>query len=158
MGSVREPDPMATYLMAQQTRVLECLTSVVNGEVGPAVSTVRSIIRALAEAETEVLYPAFSRIQVPLEIEYLLADSRDSRARQLDALETLAHKRGSRQRKLAAVELADQLQRHFQHQVCELIPVLASRLPRALYRSIVSAFVARCELVLGGGGQGARAA
>ena len=117
----------------------------------------RSILRALGDAETEVLYPAFSRIQVPLEIDYLLTDSRDSRARQLEALDTVARKRGPRLRKLAAVELADQLQRHFEQQVSELIPVLASRLPRALYRSIASAFVARCQLALAGGVQDGRA-
>ena len=47
-------------------------------------------------------------------------------------------------------KLADELQRHFQQQVSELIPVLASRLPRALYRSIVSTFVARCQRALEG--------
>jgi hypothetical protein len=151
MGSAREPDPMAKYLLAQHIRVLECLASFASGAAASALSPVRSIVRALRDAETEVLYPAFSRVQVPLEIGYLLTDSRDNRARQVDALETLAHTRGPRRKKLAAIELADQLQRHFQQQVSELIPVLASRLPRALYRSIVSTFVARCEGALDGG-------
>ena len=151
MASVREPDPMASYLLAQHARVLECLAGFASGEGAGALSTVRSIIRALGDAESEVLYPAFSRVRVPLEIEYLLTDSRDSRARQLEALETVARRRGPRLRKLAAVELADQLRRQFEQQVSELIPVLASRLPRALYRSIASAFVARCQLALAGG-------
>jgi hypothetical protein len=151
MASVREPDPMASYLMAQQARVLECLMSFAGGEAPSALCTVRAIIRALGDAEAEVLYPAFSRIQRPPEIEYLLTDSRDSRARQLEALETVARRRGPRLRKLAAVELADQLRRQFEQQVSELIPVLASRLPRPLYRSIASAFVARCQLALAGG-------
>jgi hypothetical protein len=150
MVSVRERDPLASYLLAQHTHVLECLTRFAGGERGSVLSSVRSVIRALRDAETEVLYPAFSRLQLPLEIAYLLTDSRDSRARQLEALETLARKRGPRLKKLAAVELADELQRHFQQQVSELIPVLASRLPRALYRSIVSTFVARCQRALEG--------
>lgn len=150
MATVREPDPMTSYLLAQHARVLECLTGFASGERPCALSTVRAIILALGEAETDILFPAFSRIRLPLEIEYLLNDSRDSRARQVEALGAVARRRAPRLRKLAAVELADQIQRHFQQQVGELIPVLASRLPRALYRSIASSFVARCELALEG--------
>jgi hypothetical protein len=145
MGSLREPDPAATYLLEQHNRVLECLTRFASGEGAAELSKVRPIVRALRDAETEVLYPAFSRLQLPREIEYLLTDSRDSRARQLEALDALAHKRQPRLRKLAAVELADRIQTHGQQHVSELIPVLASRLPRALYSSIVSRFIARCE-------------
>ena len=148
MGILREPDPLAGYLLAQQTRVLECLTSFATGNDASALSDVRPIVRALGQAEADVLYPAFSRLQLPLEIEYLLTDSRDSRARQLESLDALAQKRAPRLRKLAALELADQIQRHCEQHVSELIPVLASRLPRALYRSIVSRFVGQCELVL----------
>lgn len=148
MGTLREPDPLVGYLLAQQTRVLECLTRFASGDGASVLSTVRPIVRALGDAETEVLYPTFSRVQLPLEIEYLLTDSRDSRARQLDALDALAHKRTPRLRKLAAVALAEQIQRHFEQHVSELIPVLASRLPRALYRSIASRFVGHCQLAL----------
>jgi len=157
MGSVREPDPMATYLVAQQQRVLEYLASFVSGGGASALSTVRTIVRALRDGETEVLYPALSRLQLPAEIELLLADSRDSRAHQLDALDALAHKRGSRARKLAAIELADQVQHHFQQHMCELIPALASRVPRALYRSVAARFVARCQDGLDGLGRRAPA-
>jgi SOS-response transcriptional repressor LexA len=148
MGSLREPDPLVGYLLAQQTRVLEWLTSFASGEGGSALSKVRPIVRALGDAETEVLYPAFSRLQLPLEIQYLLTDSRDSRARQLEALDALAHKRMPHLRTLAAIELAEHIQRHFEQHVSELIPVLASRLPRPVYRSIVSRFVGHCQLAL----------
>jgi hypothetical protein len=145
MATVREPDPLATFLVAQQKCVLECLTAFVRGEGAGRLSRMRTLIRALGEAEAEVLYPALARLPLPAELALLLADSRDSRARQLDAIDALAHKRGPRLRKLAGLELTDQIQHHFQQHVSELVPALASRSPRVVYRAIAARFAARCQ-------------
>lgn len=145
MGTYREQDPLAALLAAQQTRVLECLMSFATGDGAGRLAEARRILRALADAETNVLYPAFSRVNVRPETQRLLDDSRGNRAQQLEALDGLAHKRAPRLRKLAVLELCDLIKHHGMQHISLLVPVLASQLPRPLYRSIVQAFTARYE-------------
>jgi hypothetical protein len=109
------------------------------------ISEARRILRALGDAETNVLYPAFSRVSLRPETQRLLDDSRDNRAEQLAAVDVLAHKRAARLRKLAALELCDRIKHHGAQHVSLLIPVLASQLPRLLYRSIVQAFISHYQ-------------
>ena len=145
MGTYREQDPLAAFLMGQHRRVLDCLRQYANGEGASQLTEARTILRALDEAETSVLFPAFSRVQLRLETERLLEDSRGNRAEQLALLDVLAHKRAARSRKLAAVELYDLIEHHAEQEITLLIPVLASQLPRALYRSIVHVFTDRFQ-------------
>jgi len=145
MGAFREEDPLATLLAAEQMRVVECVLQFAAGDRAGHIAEARRIVRALGDAETNVLYPAFSRVSVRPETERLLDDSRDNRAQQLAALDVLAHKRSPRLRKLAAVELCDQINHHGIQHVSLLIPVLSSQLPRPLYRSICQAFKTRYE-------------
>lgn len=148
MGTYREDDPLATFLRAQQAKIAEGLLEFANGGGAPAIAKVRAMVHALSAAETEVLHPAFSRVQLPLEAERLLEDCRDSRAEQLEALDALAHKRAPRLRKLAAVELTDRIQHHARQHLALLLPVLASRLPRVMHRSLAATFIARCQHTL----------
>ena len=145
MGTYREQDPLAAHLSAQQANVLDCLMRYANGEGAANISEARRLITALADAEREVLYPAFTRVSLKPETERLLDDSRGNRAQQLEALDALAHKRSPRLRKLAAVALSDTIDHHGKQHTSLLIPVLASQLPRPLYRSIVHTFIARVE-------------
>jgi hypothetical protein len=148
MGTYREPDSLASLLTREQTRVLDCLERFGNGGGAAAIAEARRILRALADAETNVLYPAFSRVSLRLDTQQLLDDSRDDRAHHLEALDALAHKRAARLRKLGAVALKDLIASHAQRHVSLLIPVLASQLARPLYRSIVHAFTAHYEAAL----------
>ena len=143
MRMYREPDTLATLLLRERARVLECLTRFAEGRGAAAISEARDIVRALADAETHVLYPAFSRVSLRPETQRLLDDSRDARAEQLAALDVLAHKRAARLRKLGAVALSDAIEHHARQHVSLLVPVLASQLPRPVYRSLVNAFAAR---------------
>jgi hypothetical protein len=145
MGTYREQDPLAVFLMSQQTRLLECLKQFANGEGATRIAEARRILIALGEAETAVLYPAFSRVRLHFETERLLEDSRGNRAQQLAAVDALARKRAAPLRKLAAVELCDLIAHHGEQHTSLLIPVLASQLPRPVYRSLTHAFVARME-------------
>jgi hypothetical protein len=145
MGTYREQDPLTAHLSAQQTRVLDCLRRFADGEGAANISEARRILTALAEAERDILYPAFTRVAVKPETQALLDDSRGNRAQHLEGLDALAHKRAPRLRKLAAVALSDLIDHHGKQHASLLIPVLASQLPRPLYRSIVHTFVARVE-------------
>jgi len=145
MGMYREPDPLADLLMREHARVLQCLTRFADGEGAAALAEAREVVQALAEAEVNVLYPAFSLVSPRPETQRLLDDSRGARADQLAALHALAHKRAARVRKVGAVALSDTLQRHAQEHIALLIPVLSSQMPRVRYRSIVSAFTNRYE-------------
>ena len=145
MGTYREQDPLAELLIEEQTRVLDSILRFASGEGAGAIGEARRILRALGDAETNVLYPAFSRVSLRPETQRLLDDSRGNRDEHLAALDVLAHKRASRLRKLAAVELCDRIKHHGVQHVSLLVPVLASQMPRPLYRSIVQAFKTRFE-------------
>jgi len=145
MGMYREQDPLAAFIKREQSRVLERLMQFADGEGRGVLADARDVLRALAAVETEVLYPAFSRVRLRLETERLLDDSRGDRAEQLAGLDVLAHKRAARSRKLAAVKLIDLIKHHDEQLTTLLIPVLASQLPRPLYHSIVHAFIAHYE-------------
>jgi hypothetical protein len=140
----RASDPLSELLAREQTRVIECVQRFASGEGAAALSKARQIVRALADAEDTVLAPAFVRVVLRSEEQCLVDDARGERARQLTALDTLARKRGARLRKLAALELCDQLQHHA-NQCARLIPVLASQLPRLLFRAIAGAFATRYQ-------------
>jgi hypothetical protein len=142
MGLNREQDPLAALLTREHARVLECLMRFAKGDGAVVTAEARRVLSALHHAETNVLYPAFSRVSLRPETARLLEDCRGGRAQQLAALAALAHKRAGRLRKLAAVQLGDLVQHHGQQHISLLIPVLASCLPRLLYRSIVQAFAA----------------
>jgi uncharacterized tellurite resistance protein B-like protein len=135
MGTYHAPDPLTALLLREQARIVECLKQFADGQGGAAISDARRILTALADAETQILYPAFSRVSLRLEAEELLKTMQDERAQQLASLELLAHKRAPRLRKLGAVALGDLIQRHAQQHSALLIPVLASQLPRPLHRS-----------------------
>jgi hypothetical protein len=145
MGTYREPDALVALLMREQTRVVQCLRGFAEGGGAATIAEARRVLRALADAEREVLYPAFARVSLRLETQLLLDGSRGERAQQLEALEALAHKRTARLRKLGAVALSDAIHHHAQQHISLLIPVLASQLTRPLYRSIVHAFTAHYE-------------
>jgi hypothetical protein len=145
MGTFREPDALSTLLLREQARLLESLQEFASGAGASALVEARRVLHALADVETNVLYPVFSRVHLRPETERLLEDYRDARAQQLAAVDALAHKRSSRLRKLAMVELADIIQHHGRQHVSLLIPVLASQLPRPMYRSIVHAVTARYQ-------------
>lgn len=145
MGTFSEPDPLADFFTRERTRVLQCLTRYADGEGAAALGEARDILRALDDAETHVLYPAFSLVTLRPETQRLLDDSRGARAEQLAALDALAHKRAVRLRKLGAVALSDEIQHHARQQISQMLPVLSSQLPRVRYRSIVSAFTSRYE-------------
>jgi hypothetical protein len=156
MGTYREQDPLATFLMSQQSRVLDCLKGFANGEGAACITEARRILRALGEVETAVLYPAFSRVRLHFETERLLEDSRGNRAQHLAALDALSRKRAAPLRKLAAVELCDLIAHHGEQHTSLLIPVLASQLPRPVYRAMAHTFVARFEGELEGAVQQAK--
>ena len=145
MGTYREPDALSVLLLREQTRVLESLQQFGSGAGAGALAEARRILRALEDAETNVLYPAFSRVSLRPETQRLLDDCRGARAQQLEGIDALAHKRAARLRKLAMVELCDLIQHHGKQHVALLVPVLASQMPRPLHRSIVHAFTARYE-------------
>lgn len=143
MDTYREQDPLAVFLTGEQTRLLDCIKQFANGEGAARITEARRIIRALGEAEANVLYPAFSKVRLQLETERLLEDSRGNRAQQLERLDALARKRAVPLRKLAAVELCDLIAHHGQQHTSLLIPVLASQLPRPVYRSMAHQLMAR---------------
>jgi len=145
MATFREPDSLAALLMREQIRLLDCLRKFADGGGSAELGEARRILRALADAETQVLYPAFRRVLLRLETQCLLDDTAGDRGEQLAALEALARKRAGRSRKLSAVALADILQLHTKQQIEVLLPVLGSQLPRLMYRAIVHAFSARFE-------------
>jgi hypothetical protein len=144
MGTYRERDPLTEMILREQAGVLETINRVCRGEA-PAreLAAGRAILRALAAAESAVLYPAFGRVTLRLETERLLEDCQDNRARQEEILDALVHKRSPRLRKLKAVELIDQIQHHATQLVTLLIPVLRSQLARTLYGAVANAFAAR---------------
>ena len=145
MATFREQDALTALIQREQARVLDCLMRFANGEGAGALAEVRRILRALADAQTEVLYPAFSRARLRLETQRLLDDSRCDRAEQLAALDGLAQRRATRLRKLAAVKLIDLIRHDDERLISLLLPVLMSQLPRPLYRSITYAFIAHYE-------------
>lgn len=145
MGTYREQDPLTRLVMREQARVLEGLVQFANGGGKAALNEARLTLCALRDAETEVLYPAFSRLRLRPDIERLLDDSRGNRTEQLDALDALAQKRGPRLRKLAMLALSDLIKQHDERHTTLLIPVLASQLARPLYRCIAQAFITRYE-------------
>jgi hypothetical protein len=145
MGAYREEDPLAILLAAEQMRVVECVLQFATVGGAGHIAEARRILRALGDAETNVLYPAFSRVALRPETERLLEDCRGNRAQQLAALDVVAHKRAPRLRKLAALEVCDQINHHGIQHVSLLVPVLSSQLPRPLYRSICQAFKTRYE-------------
>jgi hypothetical protein len=144
MTTYRERDPLTERILREHAGVLACINRVARGDA-PAreLAGGREILRALAAAEAHVLYPAFGRVALRLETERLLEDNRDNRARQLETLDALVHKRSPRLRRLKAVELADQIQHHGLQLATLLIPVLRSQLPRTLYGALANAFTAR---------------
>jgi hypothetical protein len=144
MGIYRERDPLTERILREHAGVLACINRVARGDA-PAreLGAGRQILHALAVAEAAVLYPAFGRVALRLETERLLEDNRDNRARQLETLDVLVHKRSPRLRRLKGVELADQIQHHGLQLATMLIPVLRSQLPRTLYGALANAFSAR---------------
>jgi len=144
MGAFRFQDPLVTLIAREQARVLECLVETTSDRAAALVQA-RYIIRALSEAETAILFPAFSRVRLRPEQQHLLDDSRNARAEHLDALTALARRRQPRLAKLAAIQLCETIAHHNERLSTELISVLASQLPRALYARIVQAFSAHYE-------------
>jgi hypothetical protein len=141
VSSFQEHDPLATFLEREQARLLGYVMLLADGHRS-ALSGARKVVSALDDAEAEVLYPAFSRVRLRLDLQQLLADSRADRAEQLTALEALAHKRAPRLRKLAAVALGERITRDGERYVG-----LSSQLPRVLHCAIADAFIARfCEI------------
>jgi hypothetical protein len=151
MGTSREHDPLTELILREHAGVLESINRFARGE-SPAreVANGRAVLEALGAAESNVLYPAFGRVTMRLETERLLEDCQDNRARQIETLEALMHKRSPRLRMLKAVELADLIQHHGTQLGTLLIPVLRSQLPRTLYGAVANAFAARYTEALTG--------
>ena len=148
MGTYREQDPLASLMNREQARVLACLDTFATGGKSAALTEARRILRALGDAESEVLYPAFSRVRLRPEAQHLLDDSRGNRAEQLAVLDTVGQRRAPRLRKLATVQLASLINDHATRSLSVLIPILASQLARPLYRCIVQAFANHYDGVL----------
>lgn len=146
MTTYREQDPLVALLVRAQERVLACLTE--TADRGRALAEARQILTRLAEAETNVLFPAFVRVRLRPEAQHLLDDSRGVRDEQLAELDVLARKRQPRLRKLAAIQLAAAIARHNERLSTELVAVLSSQLPRPVYRALAQMFVDRYEGVL----------
>jgi hypothetical protein len=151
MAAQREQDPLVALLDREHRRVLDSVDRFAREGGASVLAHARQILRALAEAETHVLYPAFGRVSLRPETQRLLDDNRDSRTRQLVMLDALARRRAIPLRKLAQAELTESLEHHALQHGTLLIPVLASQLPRALYRSLGHAFRARYERSLAQG-------
>ena len=147
MGTYRQPDPFLTFLMREEARVLECLHALATAGVARAapLASARRCLRTLADAEATVLRPAFTRVRLAPETQALLDDSRGDIDEQLAQLAQLGRKRALTGQKIAALQLADAIKRHGLQLVTQLVPVLASQLPRAMYRSIANAFMARYQ-------------
>ncbi|MEO8701112.1 MAG: hemerythrin domain-containing protein [Kofleriaceae bacterium] len=138
----REPDPLLELLQREHARVLELIQHVAIGDTDTkrAFTEIRSTLRALAGAETAVLYPVFNKVAVRPEVQCLLDDSRETRALELGALDALVRSRSQRLRKLRALQLSDLVQHHARQKSDVLIPVLHSQLPRTLYRVLANSF------------------
>jgi hypothetical protein len=148
MATHRAPDPLAASLRREQARVLACLGQFGIDRKAAVLAEAARIVRALADAEAEVLHPAFSRVRLRADIQQLLDDSRDDRAEQLSALERLARRRAPRLRKLAAVQAMELVRIHGERLTTVLVPVLASQLAAPVFRCIVQAFVTRYDAAL----------
>lgn len=157
MALFREPDPLTDFLTRTQRSLLASVEAIGNGEGSARVAEVRRLLSALDDAESTILSAAFGRVTLDVAIERLLEDARGERGRQLEKLEALALKRAPRLRKLGAVALADAIEHHHRACLARSIPVLASRLPRPVYRAVASAFIARVEQAAGDEAPRARA-
>lgn len=161
MGTYREQDALVAFLAREDSRVLELIAHAADNDGRrrtDAIDDARRILTALGEAETQVLHGAFSRVRLRPETQALLDDSRGARAEQLAGLERLAQRRGSRLRKLAAVELSDMVASHSERLGTLLVPVLASQLPRPVHRALSQAFMNRVQQASGDAGSAATAA
>jgi hypothetical protein len=127
----------------EHDRLHECIERFANGERAKVLGAAEQIVRAFAAAEETVLFSMLARVRLRAEVQHLLADARTDRSQELASLETLAHTRGPRARKLAAVRLIDELREHLERRVQHFNPTLASQLPRLQYRAVVQAFI-RC--------------
>lgn len=146
MGTFRQLDPFLAFLICEQARVLEHVNSLASGTGASrahATAEAKRILTALADAEAAVLVPAFSRVRLRPETQALLDDSRGERAEQLAALEQLARKRAVTGKKLAALQLGELVKSYSEQLVTLLVPVLASQMPRAMYRAMAQAFMTR---------------
>lgn len=153
MSTFREIDPLVVFLEAEESRVLELIVRAsepASRQRAAALDEARRILMGLAEAETEVLHAAFSRVKLRPETQALLDDSRGARAEQLAGLECLGKRRGQMLRKLAAVELSDMVRSHGERLGTLLVPVLSSQLPRPVHRALTQAFINRVRPVEAG--------
>lgn len=141
----RVADPLLDTLDRVHASVLLRLQAVATGEATKrALDDVGAQLRALAAAESQVLYPAAEKMSLRLETRQFLADSRDYRAAQLEALEALAKTRRSPRLFAQRVQqLCDLVIRDAAQSAIQLIAVMRSQLPRALYAAVSRAFVAR---------------
>ncbi len=145
MATFREHDPLLELLQSEHGRLLERLNRGLNADGDRHdLGEIRRLLRSLAVAEDEVFYPMFERVSLRPETQRLLDDCRDHRTQQLEALLTLSRTRRSHPLwKLRALQLRELVQSHAEQEETGLLPVLRSQLPRALYRSLASAFAAR---------------
>jgi hypothetical protein len=143
IGTFRDQDSLSTWMTREHDRARECIERFANGERAKVLGAAQQIVRAFAAAEDAVLFPMLARVRLRPEVQHLLADAREDRSQALASLETLAHTRGKSARKLAAVQLIDQLREHLERRALHLNPTLASQLPRLQYRAVVQAFI-RC--------------
>ncbi|NVB82439.1 MAG: hypothetical protein HOV81_28930 [Kofleriaceae bacterium] len=152
-----EHNALVALLEREHARVLACLKDYAIGGVAHVLADAGHVLRALAAAETQILFPAFTRVTLRHDLQRLLDDARGRRAEQLTALDRLRSKRAPALRKLAALQLADGISEHGKELTHQLVPVLASQLPRPMYRSIVNAFATsyRWELEPARAAQGA---
>ena len=134
--------------------MLDSVDAFARGARAAVLNEARRIIRAFEAAENEVLFPMLARVRLRTDLQHLLVDVQQDRADQLAEVSALSRKRGKLTRRVAAVRLSHLIRVAEERRTCQLIPSLASCLPRVQYRALARAFIQRYESALGGAAAG----
>jgi hypothetical protein len=143
MAISREPDALMTHMILEHARVLEGVERFVAGARPSALDSARQIIEAFADAEEAILFPMVAKLRP--QTRDVLADAVGDRAQQLAELEALVRSRSRSARKLAAATFADRIRGDLERRLAQILPALASQLPRVQYRAVIQAFLRRYE-------------
>lgn len=138
----RERDPLLELWKREHERVIARIRRVAMGDEGKrALDDIAVQLRSLAAAEAAVLGPAFVHVSLPVETQHLLEDCRGDHDLQQAAIAALKRAlRSPSLRKVRALQLVDLIASHAERYAARLIPILASQLPRPLYRAISNTF------------------
>ena len=143
MAISREPDALMTHMILEHARVLECVERYLKSARPSALDSARQIIEAFADAEAAILFPMVDKLRP--QTRDVLADAVGDRAQQLTELDALVQAGSRSARKLAAANFADRIRGDLERRLTQLLPALASQLPRVQYRAIIQAFLRRYE-------------